>query len=277
MSELAKTPIHHLKIGSGPPLLLLHGLFDTGQTWDRLVPQLSDRFTLYAIDLPGFGKTPLPKRWSNSFSAMVDAVLGFLDKQGIAKISLVGNSMGGSLSLAICEAAPKRVDRIILLNPFGLPQVPVAVKSARSLMGRLLPYLLLEPAIRQCAKVIFSRALFDKDRLTSEALEQRVEPFASLQQRRNLFRFLREISTETIKVIDDKVPSILQPVLILWGKEDGWLSQDHWMHLKDRLPNARVQLFPDCGHLPQIEKPEDVATTIVAFLSESNRNSYVIP
>ncbi len=88
---------HYLEAGSGPPLLLLHGLFDSSGTWVRLIPYLSAQFKVYAIDLPGFGKTPLPDDWGESLSSMVDTVIGFLDQREISQISLIGSSMGGGV------------------------------------------------------------------------------------------------------------------------------------------------------------------------------------
>jgi len=267
-----RTALHHIVLGVGPPILLLHGLFDTLQTWERLIPLLSHRFTVFAIDFPGFGKTILPKAWGDSMMGMADAVIGFLDEQGIEQIALVGNSMGAGVALAICEAHPERVSRIVLLNPYGLPQMPMAAQSAQSAIAGLLPYLLPRGALRQCAKRIFSRALFDPNQLTESLLAQRVEPFSSLQRRKDLFRFLRGVSTQTLAAIDQKLPRITQPVLILWGINDRWLSGSHWMHLEKRLPHATVTRIANCGHLPQIDKPNDVAAALLPFLSPSQLN-----
>ncbi len=257
---------HCTTSGEGPPLLLLHGLFDTLETWEKLIPHLSPRFKVYAIDLPGFGKTPLPDDWQESLSSMVKVVIGFLDQQGIAKISLVGSSMGGGLSLAVAQSDPARIDRIALLNPYGLPEIPLAVKNARHpIMGRLLPYLLRKNAMRKCASGIFKRSLYDESLLSQEDIERVAAPFSTLIQRKNLFRFLRAISPEKIKEIDALLPQIKQRVLILWGKEDGWLSDAHWKRLHEGLPESKVISIDSCGHLPQIEKPGEVSEALTAF------------
>ncbi len=264
------TQLHSVESGEGPALLLLHGLFDSLETWSRLTPCLSGRFKLHALDLPGFGKSPLPEAWSSSISGMVDAVIRFLDTKGIATVSLVGNSMGGSLSLAIAQRHPGRISQIVLLNPYGLPTVPIAVEGARRpVIGRILPYLLRKSAIRKCAKGIFSRAFYDKAFMSDPLLERVVSPFISLQNRLNLFRFLRSISTEEIKAIDRKLPELKQSVLILWGKEDAWLSNEHCRRLEARLLSVKLVTLPECGHLPQIEKPKEVAAALIPFLSNN--------
>lgn len=259
--------LHHFESGSGPPLLLIHGLFDSLKTWKRLIPNLSGQYKLYAIDLPGFGNSPLPKEWRESISGLVNAVLAFLDQKHLERVSLLGNSMGGGIALALSERQPERVDQIVLLNPYGLPSVPLAVKSARRpLIGALLPYFLRNATIKQCARGIFSRSLYNQDLLSEQMIEALVQPFSCLRKRKDLFRFLRAISPGEIDSIDSKLSEIEQRVLILWGQKDGWLSKEHWMHLESRLPNSKTIQIPACGHLPQLEKPKEVAAQIISFL-----------
>lgn len=262
-----ETPLHHIEIGSGPPLLLIHGLFDLLETWERLVPLLSDRFKVLAIDLPGFGRSRLPEAWEESLSGMIEAVVAFLDAKGIEKTSIVGSSMGGGIALGVAGRHPERVDRIVLLNPYGFPSTPYAVEVARSrILGRLLPYLLREPTLKRCAESIFRRSLHDPALITDALIERVTTPFSTLRQRRDLFRFLRGISLEEMRNIDALLPQIRQPVLILWGENDRWLTIDHANRLHKLLPHSRLTTFSDCGHLPQMDKPKEVAEAIRHFL-----------
>lgn len=260
--------LHCLETGAGPPILLIHGLFDLLETWERLTPFLSDRFKLHAIDLPGFGKSPLPEEWRESLSGMIEAVVAFLDSKGIEKTSIVGSSMGGGIALGVAGRHPERVDKIVLINPYGFPSPPVAAEIARSrILGKILPYLLRDPVLRQCAKALFSRSLHDPRLLTDTLIERVTAPFATLRRRKDLFRFLQGISTETMREMDALLPQIRQPVLILWGENDRWLTIDHAKRLQQRLPNNRLITLPDCGHLPQMEKPKEVAGVLSEFIS----------
>ncbi len=267
MSDTAS--YHYTALGSGPPLLLLHGLFDNLQTWDDLSPLLSRHFKVYALDLPGFGKTPLPSEWSESLSGMTKQVITFLDDLKIERISLAGNSMGGSLSLALTQKYPDRIHKLALLNPYGLPEIPQAVFSARrKIVGTILPYLLHIGAMKLCIKGIFSRSFYNQSLLTRARIDRISEPFSNLKQLKNLFRFLRAISSKEIREIDRRLGEIHQRVLILWGTEDCWLTEAHWQHLANRLPSVEVKKIEACGHLPQIEKPETVAKTLIPFFLE---------
>jgi len=260
--------LHAIESGSGAPLLLIHGLFDSLETWEKLIPRLSGGFKAYAVDLPAFGKSLLPRQWKEGLSGILDELFAFLDARKISKISLLGSSMGGGLSLAFAEQFPERIERIALLNPYALPVVPMAVHAARRpLLGHLLPYLLRRSAIRKCAQGILSRSIHDPALLKEPLIERVVSPFSTLRRRKDLFRFLRSISPERIVEIDRGLPNIRHPVLILWGEEDGWLSEAHWKHLKARLPDSKVLQIPQCGHLPQVEKADLVATSLLRFFA----------
>ncbi|MFQ5950289.1 MAG: alpha/beta fold hydrolase [Nitrospiria bacterium] len=271
MRRFTPYKLHSIESGSGPPLLLIHGLFDSLETWQRLIPLLSGRFKIYAIDLPAFGRSVLPPSWKESVSEMIKAVIAFLDEKGITTVSLVGSSMGGGLALGIAGHTPERVNRIALMNPYGLPKLPMAAMASRRFSaGRLLPYLLGQSALRRCAKGIFARSIYSRTLITEPLIDRVVRPFSSLQQRKNLFRFLKGISLEEIQSIDAHLPMIRHPVLILWGEKDGWLSDAHWERLRDRLKNGKVVKIPDCGHLPHMEKPEVVAKATIPFLTAAD-------
>jgi pimeloyl-ACP methyl ester carboxylesterase len=262
--------LHYIEAGAGPPLLLIHGLFDSLRTWEKLIPLLSPHFKVYAIDLPAFGKSVLPDRWGKSISGMIESVVAFLDERSIPMVSLAGNSMGGSLSLAIAGRHPGRVERLVLINPYGLPTLPVAAEAAGKLIsGTLLPYLLRKEALKRGAKMIFGRSLYDQSLMTDELIDQVVLPFSSLRQRKNLFRFLKGISTEEIQNIDALLPEVKRPVLILWGENDRWLPEAHLVRLQQRLPQNKVAKISHCGHLPQMDKPQEIAAAMIPFLMET--------
>ncbi|MFY9269205.1 MAG: alpha/beta fold hydrolase [Candidatus Manganitrophaceae bacterium] len=262
-----QTDLHHIEVGAGPPLLLIHGLFDHLETWERMIPHLSNRFRIVAIDLPGFGKSPLPEKWAASLSGMIDSVIAFLDLKKLDRVSIVGSSMGGGVALGIAARDPERTERIVLINPYGFPSPPVAVEVARSrIRGKLLPYLLRGFLFRRCARSIFSRSLHNQSLLTDALIEKVVAPFSSLRRRQDLFRFLEGVSLEEMREVDALLPQIRHPVLILWGQEDRWLQIDHAERLHRQLPESRIILLPDCGHLPQIDRPQAVAEAIGRFI-----------
>ncbi len=262
----AQNQLHFQGVGEGPPLLLLHGLFDSLHTWDALVPLLSTSFKTYAIDLPGFGKSPLPPAWTQSISQTVDAVEPFLNRP--EKVSLVGNSMGAGIALALAQKRPDRVNRLILINPYGLPHLPAATKIARSgILKKTLPYLLPKPILEKAARSIYRRSFHNPNRMTTALMDEAVFPFLTTTQKKNLFRFLDGILPDEINRVDHLLPTLPHPTRILWGTEDRWLSFEHASRLVKQIPNCTLIKIHASGHLPQQEKPEEVADQILSFLS----------
>ncbi len=255
--------LHAVESGAGPKVLLLHGLFDSRNTWQWVIPHLAPRFKTYAVDLPGFGKTPLPTDWTDSLAGMMEAVIAFLDARNIPRVSLVGNSMGGSLALGIAGRYPDRVEKMVLLNPYGLAEIPIVVGVAHPMLS----YLLNRTMLEYCARTIYARSLYRTHLLTDALIEQVIQPFRARKRRADLVRFLTGISQRAMAEIDARLPHLQQPTLTIWGEEDRWLSDAHWMRLKRRMPKMRLLKLPQCGHLPQIDCPQETAEAIIAHLA----------
>ncbi len=265
---------HFVTTGSGPALLLLHGLFDSLHTWDRLVPLLSPHFTVFAIDLPGFGKSELPPAWTRSIAQTVDAVKTIINTTSNETVSVVGSSMGAGIALALAENQPDKIDRIVLINPYGLPVPPQILAMTRNrLIKNTLPYFATSPfLLRQIVRTIYSRSLYNSHLMTEALVQQVATPFSSLERRKDLIRFISAMTIDEIRQIDRGLPSLSKPVLIVWGEEDRWLSVAHKEHLIKRLHSCRLVHIPACGHLPQMEKPEAVAEAVISFLKPVGRS-----
>ena len=262
------TGINCTEAGRGPLLFLLHGLFDTSYTWHRLFAELSPDFHLAAPDLPGFGSTRLPLRWGESVNDLTHSLLRLLDRWKEETPVLVGSSMGGGLALTLAVSAPERFKRLVLLNPYGVPETPAAVAAARRpLLGALIPFLAAGPLRGYLVRTIFSRSLNDRTQITGDYLEELTRPLKSFSRRRDLVRFLRGIDPEAIRRVDEAIPSVRQEVLLIWGEGDRWLSSRHADRLEERLPRCKRVNLPRCGHLPHLERPDEVAKAIRNFLA----------
>jgi pimeloyl-ACP methyl ester carboxylesterase len=254
--------------GRGPLLFLLHGLFDTSYTWHRLFAELSPDFHLAAPDLPGFGRTRLPVQWGESVKEVTQCLLRFLDRWKGETPVLIGSSMGGGLALALAVSAPKRFERLVLLNPYAVPEPPAAVAAAkRPLLAALIPFLPAGPLRGYWARAIFSRSLYDQTQMTPDYLDELTRPLKPFSRRRDLVRFLRGIDPEEMRRVDEAIPGVRQEVLLIWGENDRWLSSRHADRLEGRLQRCRRVNLPRCGHLPHLERPDEVAKAIRSFLS----------
>ena len=220
------------------------------------------------MDLPGFGQSPLPADWTNSLVQTVDAVETFLETLPYEKVSIVGNSMGAGIALAFAQRRPDRVDRIIPVNPYGLPVLPQIISMAIPFQ-KMSAYFLSPPVLEKTARYIYSRSFYNPERVTPSLTRDAIRPFRPLQRRKDLVRFLTAILPEAMNDIDQKLPTLCHPTHIIWGDEDRWLSRNHLDRLVERIPNCSFTRIREAGHLPHQEKPEEVFRILREFVCQA--------
>jgi pimeloyl-ACP methyl ester carboxylesterase len=266
-----------LEAGSGPPVVLLHGL---GATNASMLPPLWDLardHRVLAPDLPGFGGSGKPIR-SYDFPFFARWLRDFLDAVGIQKAVLIGNSLGGRIALEAGLSLPDRVDRMVLLCPSpaflrGRRAVPL-VKLLRPELA-LVPMLLTHRAVVEVARSMFSKP----DRLRSEwydsFTDEFLRVFASPRGRVAFFSAARQVYLEKPSGEDgfwDRLPALKRPALFVWGEKDWLVPARFEHHMCQALPNCESVVLKDCGHVPQYEFPTKTNLLIRDFLG-SNRKA----
>lgn len=264
--------LRYLTGGSGPALVLLHGLGDSAVDWCRALPALTESYTVYAPDLPGFaGDGVQPPDYAPATLARY--VVAFLDELGIERAGLVGSSLGGQVALHVALNQPERVSALALVGSAGLGR---AVSPALSLLtlpvlGDLAiawagtPLGTLQRAWLR-AGLLFARPyrtpnewLAEQYRLgqrpgflpaTLAALRAQVSP---LGQR---------------EVLRDQLTQLTLPVLLIWGSRDHVVPGAQAQAALARLPNARLEFIPGSSHLPHLEQPEPFVAALTSFLGE---------
>ena len=254
--------------GDGPPVVLLHGIARTHADWTEQHELLSDRFRVYSVDLAGFGGSdPLPGRYS--LQALASFVEDFLDAVGVDEPAhLVGNSLGGAVAMQVSVRAPARVRTLALVNSAGFgKEVTVAL---RILAVRGLAKLLLRPS-RNGARRMERALYFDRSFVTDERVDYTwriaTRPHGAkvmLDLARNLgtVRGVRQAWRDELMVA---VASRKVPTLVVWGDRDLILPAAHLEAARTLLPHARFHLFRDTGHMPQIERAEELGKLLVDF------------
>jgi pimeloyl-ACP methyl ester carboxylesterase len=239
-----------LKGGEGLPLLYLHGAAPSG-AWLPVHARLAERFTVYAPDLPGFGGTP-DADWLEGMDDLVLHTRELMEALALDRPHVVGFSLGGWLAAALAVWYPERVGRLVLAAAGGLhvPEAPVADLFA--LHGeRLVTTLFHDPAN---APLLFGERPGVAERVRSY---RELTVLARLAWNPwfdpKLARRLRRVTA---------------PTLLLWGAGDRLIPPAHAEAYRGALPDARVQLLPDCGHMAPLEQPDAFAAAVCAFLSE---------
>lgn len=250
------TKIHYLEAGSGPVVILLHGLGGSSQNWALNLAPLAQKFRVIVPDQIGFGNSDKPFIHYR-IGTYVDYLDQFCKELKIERASLVGNSMGGWIAAAYTVAFPELVDRLVLVDAAGYP--PPANFDYRTLYG-------LNPSTRagmkQVAALVFYNKLFQSDALIDAALAARITAGDGYT-----ITSIIESITRGEDFLDNRVKSIKQPTLVVWGRQDGLTLLADGERFKKEIPNSTLLVIDECGHVPQFEKAAEFNVALLKFLT----------
>jgi pimeloyl-ACP methyl ester carboxylesterase len=259
--------VRYVRAGSGPAVVLVHGFGSSLYTWKGVIPALAAGHHVVALDLPGFGGSDQPA--DLSFEDLPRAVLGLIDRLGIERASLVGNSMGGATAALVAAESPSRVNALVLIDAAGLDRDPserprlvrLVMSPAGSLIARL-------PGKRLVVEASLRQVFHDAAHVTPE----RVSEYLASARRQGTFPAMRSLGAslgERTSMVQEALPRIVAPTLVLWGDDDRWIDIAHADRFVAAIPGARKVIIAACGHVPQEEKPEEVARLLLEFLAEA--------
>jgi len=264
--------IRYWKIGdSGFPVILIHGLGASAEIWMHNIESLSQYYTVYVPDVVGFGRSEKPPG-PFSPSDLTRFIGDFMDELGIEKAHLVGQSLGGGIALQTALQFPDKVDKLALVGSAGLGREVIYSLRLMSLPG--IGELLSRPS-RIGVKIFFSLAVKNKEVLTEDFLETYYELFRLPGAQRFLLKTVRGIigmrggKDDIILPIMTNLHKITQPALILWGKQDQILPVRHADFAHEKLPDSVLHLFDLCGHVVNLERPQEFNRIVLEFLSDS--------
>jgi len=251
--------------GQGDALLLIHGFSSSLYTWRASLDALAQQYRVYALDLKGFGFSDKPDS-DYTIDEYVDFVAEFMNKLDMDSAVLCGNSMGGNISWRLALKYPDRVSKLILVDASGYPSdhtgVPFFVRLGRLPgAGNFFGLLTTRSRIRDSLE----SAYFDDRKVAERTVDSYFYPMKTKGAMHAVLSRLRSSSQETANW-HESISSIKQPTLIVWGAEDTWVPVDNAHKFHKDIAGAQLVLFPDCGHLPQEELPEEFAERVLQFL-----------
>jgi pimeloyl-ACP methyl ester carboxylesterase len=264
--------MRYLRAGSGPPLLLIHGLLGYSFSWRFVIPALAQRHTVFAPDMPGAGFSDRPVELDCSIHACAQRLLSFMDKAGVDSCDLLGTSHGGAVAMKAAALAPSRVRRLILVapvNPWSAHGKGVSWLLSRRLVTAL--FLQLGPRIRVLDEFYLRRVFGDPRRIPPDSLDGYRAPLVRpgffeypLNVLRSWNRDLQEL-----KSILPRIAHI--PTLLIWGSLDAAVDPASAASLKKHFNNGRLLTMEGVGHLPYEEVPEEFNRAVSEFLSDTSR------
>lgn len=252
--------------GQGQPVLLLHGVCASLETWDGWAQRMKGSFRIISVDIPGFGLTgPAPDTSYYNKDIAVDFVDLLMDRLGIRQFSIVGNSLGGYISWNYALKYPHKIRKMILVDPIGynqdLPFIlsfagsPVIRPFARSMMPRWM----LDMAVKQ--------VYGDKSKATPEIRQQYFD-FAMREGNKSSYVdvFAEIIRVNNIPGLSKDIPRIKVPTMLMWGTRDEWIPYTWMESWKKDLPSAKFVSYEGAGHIPMEEVPDKTAADAMTFL-----------
>jgi pimeloyl-ACP methyl ester carboxylesterase len=249
--------IHYVEAGGGAPLILIHGLADDAGIWDAVIPVLSAGFRVIALDQIGFGRSDKPLLNYRS-STFVDFLDGFLAELKIERVSLIGNSLGGWVAAAYALAHPERVERLVLSDAAGYASL------AKTMDSRALRALRLASRedIRYLGPLTFHDKRFYQD--VDLVFKERVSAGDSYTVGQLLDSMIRGDDA-----LDNRIHAITQPTLIVWGRDDKLIPLSFGQRFHQDIPNSRLRIIDNCGHMPQVECPDEFVSAVLQFLNDA--------
>jgi pimeloyl-ACP methyl ester carboxylesterase len=268
---------HHvssLTMGHGPDVLLLHGLGGTRASLFATAAALAQRYRVHAPDLPGFGSSCKPARASYNARWYAETMLAFMDAQDIPRAHLVGNSMGGRIAIEMGLMEPERVCSLGLL----CPAVAWVKRGFHPLVRLLRPEFGLLPHgfTRNTVAAQFWSLFYDRDLIDPEVGELMVDEFRRIYHsagaRLAFLASARNIYLEAPYGRNGFYPRLAElrpPALFVWGTHDGLVPAGFGRHVRTWLPSAEQVTIEDCGHVPQVERPDETNDLLMRFIARN--------
>jgi pimeloyl-ACP methyl ester carboxylesterase len=256
--------------GSGPALLLLHGITNSSETWEHVAPRLAERFTVIAPDLLGHGGSATP-RGDYSLGAHASGARDVLTALGIERATVVGHSLGGGIAMQFAYQFPERCERLVLVSSGGLGREVHVLLRAAALPGA--DYVL--PALTSAGLVGVGRGLGGLLRRVGIApsadLDVLGRGFASLDNAGSRQAFLHTVrsviepSGQRVSALNRLALAELLPTLIVWGERDSIIPVEHGVAAHEAMPGSRFEVFPGAGHMPHDADPDRFAALLTEF------------
>jgi pimeloyl-ACP methyl ester carboxylesterase len=249
--------IHYIEAGTGVPLILIHGLADDASIWDSVIPALSARFRVIALDQIGFGRSDKPLL-NYRVSTFVDFLDGFMTELKIERAWLIGNSLGGWVAAAFALAHPDRVEGLVLSDAAGYAELPKTMDRGALSALRLAS----RDDIRYLGPLTFHDKRFYQD--LDLAFKQRVTAGDSYAVGQLLDSMVRGDDA-----LDNRLRMLNRPTLVIWGRDDKLIPLSFGERFHQEIATSRLQIIDNCGHMPQVECPNEFAAAVLQFLNNT--------
>jgi pimeloyl-ACP methyl ester carboxylesterase len=261
--------VHYLRAGSGPPVVLVHGLLAHSFSWRHTIPALARRFTVYAPDLLGIGFSDRVPGLDCGMQASAERLIEFFDVLKLRNFDLVGTSHGGALSTIIAAEEGKRLRRLVLVAPVnpwsraGRKRIAVLSSPAGAWFFRK-SYLRLGPLNNW----VLARLYADPGKIVPGTLDGYAEPLKIAGSADYLLGVVRSWHRD-VPALEPFYKKIRVPTLLVWGDHDAAVLPSSAYHVQRAITESKLVMLPEVGHLPYEEAPKEFNRVLLEFLSSN--------
>lgn len=267
----AASDIHFLRLGQGPPLMMVHGNPATHSLWRPISGPLAQERTVYMVDLPGFGRSPAPSSHAGfALERIAHVLLDFADHHGLDRFDLVGHSFGGAISATIASLHPERIRSLALITPLGIETPPLGrlagIKPLHTVAGylwRQAPHLLKGGISRAFCRMSYGPAYTpERAREVAHEAAERIDlPRSSgaLMTSADLTAYAAALA-----MLNDRCR---MPLLLVGCGADRIVPFRQFERVREKLPRAIQKTFHDGCHVPIWQYPEELVMLLQEFLS----------
>jgi 4,5:9,10-diseco-3-hydroxy-5,9,17-trioxoandrosta-1(10),2-diene-4-oate hydrolase len=259
-------------VGSGLPLVMLHGGGPGASAWSNFGPSLSrfaTQFRTILVDQPGFGDSDKPEVEGHFFTFAADKLAALLDELGIDKVHLLGNSLGGGTAVRFALKYPRRVGRMILMGPGGL-SLNIFAPDPTEGIKRLYEFGAPPGPSREKLEAFIRTMVVDQSLVTEELVEDRYASATApgtAEAMASMGASFAKPDTYEEGFLWREAYKLRQPVLLTWGREDRVNPLDGALAALKLIPKASLHVFPNCGHWAQIEAADEFFTVASGYLA----------
>lgn len=262
--EAAGVRIHYQEIGSGYPVIGLHGAGPGANSWSnfrRNAGPLSDHFRLILVDMPQYGRSEKVRIREGRLTFVSRVLDAFMQRLDLPRAHFLGNSMGGQAAIKLAIDRPERVDRLVVI---GSCPVGYSIFNATPVEGvRLIGAYYREGGpSREKLRRLLRTLLYNPALLSDEVVEE---------------RYRASVEPEVVELfsqnpppkedLSDQLHKVAAPTLIVWGHDDRFASLDVGLLMLRRFQNARMHIFSQCGHWAQVERAEEFNRLVIDFFA----------
>lgn len=262
--------VNYAEIGEGEPILFVHGIAGCWRNWLENLPWCGRNYRAIALDLPGFGDSPLPS-WELTMANYGRFIHDFCERLGIDRVAaLVGNSMGGFIATEAVIQQPERFDRLVLISAAGISFAEWEgrpLEAAARIFKAAIPMMSGErrsywtrPRGR---KLAFGRIFRNPNKLRPELLAEQVRPGLQAPGFSDALTAIWGYDTRA------RLPGIEIPTMVVWGLNDQIVPVEAALGYHRLIPKSRLELFERTGHLPQLERPSRFNPLLEDFIESS--------